>query len=62
MSKYWNNICDIQKKQTEKGIKKYGDILEKNPTNLNILESIEMMQEEAIDMLMYMELIKELIK
>lgn len=57
-NRYWNNICEIQKKQTEKGIKKYGDILENNPTNLNIIERLTYLEEELIDGLMYIEHIK----
>ena len=59
---YWYNICKIQQKQTAKGIEKYGDILENNPTNLDIIERIEMMQEEMVDMLLYAEHIKTYLK
>lgn len=55
---YWKNICDMQKKQTEKGINKYGQTLEEN-TSMTIGERLEYLQEELIDALMYIEHIKE---
>jgi len=58
MSDYWKNICELQKKQTAKGIKKYGDILENNPTDLDIFERLRYLEEELIDGLMYIEHIK----
>lgn len=58
--KYWSNICKMQKKQTEKGLKKYGQILEEN-TGMTILERLEYLEEELIDGLMYLEHIKELL-
>lgn len=57
MGKYWDNICEMQRKQTERGVKSYGMILEEN-TSLTIEERITMAQEEMIDMLVYMEHIK----
>lgn len=57
-SHYWSNICEMQKKQTLKGIKTYGQTLEQNKS-LTIKETIEMAQEEMIDMLMYLEKLKE---
>lgn len=54
---YWNNICDMQKKQTEKGIKTYGQALEENK-ELSTLQRIEYLQEELIDGLMYLEHLK----
>lgn len=59
---YWQNICEIQRQQTEKGIKKYGDVLENNPTNLSIIERLTYLEEELIDGLMYVEHIKLLLK
>jgi hypothetical protein len=56
---YWANICKMQKKQTEKGLKKYGQILEEN-TDMTILERLEYLEEELIDGLMYLEHIKEI--
>lgn len=54
---YWDNICEMQRKQTEKGIKTYGQTLEEN-TSLSTLERITMLQEELIDGLMYLEHLK----
>lgn len=56
--KYWKNICNMQKKQTEKGIKNYGTTLEENQIP-DIIERIEYAQEEMIDFLMYCEWIKD---
>ena len=56
--KYWENICNMQKKQTEKGIKNYGTTLEENQIP-DIIERIEYAQEEMIDFLMYCEWIKD---
>ena len=56
--KYWDNICNMQKKQTEKGIKNYGTTLEGNQIP-DIIERIEYAQEEMIDFLMYCEWIKD---
>lgn len=58
--KYWEKICQMQEKQTNKGIEKYGQILEENK-ELNILEVITYLQEELIDGLMYCEHIKTLL-
>lgn len=54
---YWNNICEMQKKQTEKGIRTYGQTLEEN-TTLSPVERLTYLQEELIDALMYIEDIK----
>lgn len=59
--KYWDNICDIQKKQTEKGFKTYGQTLEDN-TKLVMEERLTMLEEELIDGLMYIEHIKRGLK
>lgn len=58
--KYWSRICKIQERQTQKGLNKYGQILEEN-TSLTPLERIEYLEEELIDGLMYIEHLKELI-
>lgn len=58
---YWENICKMQKRQTEKGLKKYGQILEEN-TGMSIIERLEYLEEELIDGLMYLEHIKEMLK
>ena len=57
--KYWANICVMQKAQTEKGKKTYGQILEEN-TSMSMIERLEYLEEELIDALMYIEHIKEL--
>jgi len=54
---YWSNICEMQKKQTEKGVKTYGQTLEDN-TGMTIIERLEYLEEELIDSLMYIEHIK----
>lgn len=58
---YWDNICAMQKKQTEKGIATYGQTLEQND-DLSISDRITLAEEEMIDMLMYMEHIKAWLK
>lgn len=54
---YWENVTKIYKKQTEKGIREYGQTLEQN-TVLSATERIEMAQEELVDLLVYLEHIK----
>lgn len=54
---YWSNICRLQERQTEKGLSKYGQILEEN-IDMNIIERLEYLEEELIDGLMYIEHIK----
>ena len=54
---YWKNICDIQAKQTKKGIETYGQTLEEN-TALTMEQRLAMLEEELIDGLMYIEHIK----
>lgn len=58
---YWDNICEMHKKQTEKGIATYGQTLEQNE-DLSISDRITLAEEEMIDMLMYMEHIKAWLK
>ena len=55
---YWRNICEMQKRQTEKGIEHYGQPLEDN-TSMTIFDRLEYLEEELIDGLMYIEHIKE---
>ena len=57
---YWKNICEMQEKQTKKGMNKYGQMLEENDT-LTIIERITYLQEELIDGLMYCEHIKSML-
>ena len=54
---YWANVCEIQRRQTEKGVKKYGKRLEDNH-DLKMTERLEYLEEELIDGLMYIEHIK----
>ena len=71
-SLYWKNICETQKKQTQKRLAKYGQTLEENAKNLlkrlhysssmTTTERIEYLQEELVDALMYLEHLKENIK
>ena len=61
MSKYWENITDMANKQREKGLRKYGQILEEN-TEMNAVERIEMIQQELINELMRLEHMKEYVK
>lgn len=41
--KYWQNVCEMQERQTEKGISRYGQILEKNK-DLDIFQVLEYLQ------------------
>ena len=56
---YWPKICAIQQRQTDKGLKKYGQILEEN-TVMSPRERLEAIEEELIDALMYIEHLKEI--
>ena len=56
--KYWNNICEINARQEKKGVEKYGQTLEDN-TTLTTVQRIEHAQEEAIDLLKYLEHLKQ---
>ena len=56
--KYWDKITTINARQEEKGRAKYGEDLEENVT-LTIDQRIEHAQEEAIDMLKYLEHLKQ---
>ena len=58
---YWQNVCEMQERQTQKGISRYGQILEENK-DLDIFQVLEYLQEELIDALMYIEHIKKLIE
>lgn len=57
---YWENICKMQEKQTEKGLATYGQTLEEN-TALSMAERLTYLEEELIDALMYIEHIKVLL-
>lgn len=54
---YWANITDIADKQRRKGIERYGQRLEDNRT-LTDLEMLTYAQEEAVDLLFYLEDLK----
>jgi len=55
---YWQNICAMNERQTEKGMKKYGEPLEGN-TTLSRTQRVEHLQEEMIDGLKYAEHLKQ---
>ena len=54
---YWGNICALNARQEEKGLKKYGESLEDN-TTLTTEQRIEHLEEELIDALKYCEHLK----
>ena len=56
--KYWKNICELNARQELKGKQKYGVVLEDN-TTLTTAQRIEHAQEEAIDLLKYLEHLKQ---
>ena len=58
---YWANVCEIQERQTKKGISKYGQRLEDNES-LSPIERLEYLEEELIDGLMYIEHIKAVLR
>ena len=57
MIDYWENICEINRRQEEKGRNKYGVPLEEN-TTLTKRQRIEHLEEELIDGLKYCEHLK----
>lgn len=57
---YWRNICKMNARQESKGMEKYGEPLEEN-TTLTTTQRIEHAQEEAIDLLKYLEHLKQVI-
>lgn len=54
---YWENVCEINRRQEEKGLSKYGQTLEDNST-LMTNQRIEHLEEELIDALKYAEHLK----
>jgi NTP pyrophosphatase (non-canonical NTP hydrolase) len=58
---YFENIVGIMNRQKEKGLSKYGVLLEDNKT-LSVSQRIEHLQEELIDGLQYCEHLKEACK
>lgn len=61
MADYWKNITEIKNKQTEKGLREYGQTLEENKS-IPTIERITMVEEEMVDALMYLEHLKASIK
>lgn len=57
---YWQNICDIQQRQTDKGIRHYGQRLEHNE-DMSMLDRLTYLEEELIDALMYIEHLKKVL-
>lgn len=57
MQDYWKNITALKEKQTEKGLKEYGQVLEENQS-IPTLSRITMIEEEMVDALMYLEHLK----
>lgn len=57
---YWQNICDIQLQQTDKGIRHYGQRLEDNK-DMTVLDRLTYLEEELIDALMYIEHLKRVL-
>lgn len=57
MADYWKNITEIKNKQTEKGLREYGQTLEENKS-IPTIERITMVEEEMVDALMYLEHLK----
>ena len=51
---YWDNITEIYRKQSEKGLKEYGMTLEEN-TDIPVSDRITMLEEELVDALVYLE-------
>lgn len=58
---YWQNICDIQQRQTDKGIQHYGQRLEDNE-DMSVLDRLTYLEEELIDALMYIEHLKKVLR
>ena len=58
---YFENIVGMMNRQKEKGLSKYGVLLEENKT-LSVFQRIEHLQEELIDGLQYCEHLKEACK
>lgn len=54
---YWENVCEIAKKQRKKGFETYGQRLEDN--HWDIVKRLEYLEEELVDSLMYLEWVKD---
>lgn len=57
---YTKRIIERIEKQTDKGIHKYGANLQDNPLHLSIGQVVEYAAEEAADLTVYIEKIKEM--
>lgn len=57
---YTEKIVQRIEKQTDKGIRKYGANLQDNPRQLTISEVLEYAAEEAADLTVYLEKVKEM--
>ena len=55
---YWDRVCNINRRQEEKGKAKYGQTLEEN-TTLTADQRLEHLEEELIDALKYAEHLRE---
>lgn len=51
---YWDNISQIEAKQTAKGVEEYGQTLEQNQIPA-VLDRITYIEEELVDALKYLE-------
>ena len=59
--KYWDLATKKQERQARKGMREYGMALENN-TEMDMEERLNMLEEELIDSIMYIEHILEAIK
>ena len=57
---YWQNICNMQQRQTDKGIQHYVQRLEDNE-DMSVLDRLTYLEEELIDALMYIEHLKKVL-
>ena len=58
---YSERIIERIEKQTDKGISKYGANLKENPLHLSISQVVEYAAEEAADLTVYLEKVKEMV-
>ena len=59
--RYWDHISEMNGRQEAKGLSKYGQPLEEN-TDMPNVQRIEHAQEEAIDLLKYLEHLKQTVQ
>lgn len=57
---YWDRVTDIAENQRSKGLKEYGHPLDQDTSG--IIERINLLEEELVDSLMYIEHIKEYLR